>query len=202
MIQSLISNCGLPAGSNQLKPACIDRDDLVLSDSLGRVPNCSAMTALPLYSGGTVNVNLCEDDSAVIAMGAPAGWVHGRCPVTCGIPCLSTPVECDKASGIETCVHTSSNMPCEFNAGSGCVFSKDEDKNGRLQRSGADECASQTGTPWLYNKGIEGVIPPNVFDNMGHTQRLMMHMNRIQGKRSAAYARARSHMLRMNDMSA
>ena len=93
-------------------------------------------------------------------------------------------------------------MPCEFNAGSGCVFSKDEDKNGRLQRSGADECATQTGTLWLYNKGIEGAIPLNVFDNMGHTQRLMMHMNRIQGIHSAAYARARSHMLRMNDMSA
>ena len=98
---------------------------------------------------------------------------------------------------METCVHTSSNMPCEFNAGSGCVFSKDKDRNGRLQRAGADECATQTGTLWLYNKGIEGAIPRNVFESMGHTQRLMMHMNKIQGIHSATlshtHTRARAH---------
>ena len=56
------------------------------------------MTAFPLDSGGTVN--LCEDDSALSGT-APAGWVHARCPVTCGIPCLSTPLQCVPA--LDTC---------------------------------------------------------------------------------------------------
>ena len=59
------------------------------------------MTAFPLDSGGTVTVNLCEDESPAIALGAPAGWVHARCPVTCGIPCLSTPLQCVPA--LDTC---------------------------------------------------------------------------------------------------
>ena len=98
-IQMVVSQCGLPAGSNQLKPACVDQDDQVNSDSQGVLQNCSAATAFPLGSGGTVN--LCEDDSVAIALGAPAGWVHAHCPVTCGIPCLSTPLQCVPA--LDTC---------------------------------------------------------------------------------------------------
>ena len=98
-IQMVVSQCGLPAGSNQLKPACVDQDDQVNSDSQGVLQNCSAATAFPLGSGGTVN--LCEDDSVAIALGAPAGWVHALCPVTCGIPCLSTPLQCVPA--LDTC---------------------------------------------------------------------------------------------------
>ena len=89
MIRSVITNCGLPAGSGP-PAACFDNDEQVKMDSDGAVQNCAAMTSFS--SNGTVN--LCKDESPVTKMGAPPGWVHSRCPVTCGLCNATAPVQC------------------------------------------------------------------------------------------------------------
>ena len=89
MIQSVVTNCGLPAGSGP-PAACVDNNVLVKIESDDRIQNCTAMTSFS--SNGTFN--LCKDESPVTEMGAPPGWVHSRCPVTCGLCNATAPVQC------------------------------------------------------------------------------------------------------------
>ena len=61
----------------------MDRDERVNSDSQGLVQNCTVMKAFDTGEGELLD--LCHNDSWVTSLGAPAGWVHGNCPVTCGL---------------------------------------------------------------------------------------------------------------------
>jgi hypothetical protein len=91
-----VDDCGLSANSIKLSPfydECADKDDLVKADSEGEVENCAALTA---FDTGSATLNLCRNDSWITSQGAPAGWVHKRCPVTCGlcVPSKVKEVEC------------------------------------------------------------------------------------------------------------
>ena len=61
----------------------MDQDERVNSDSEGRIQNCTVMKEFDTGEGEILD--LCHNDSWVTSLGAPAGWVHGRCPVTCGL---------------------------------------------------------------------------------------------------------------------
>ena len=97
-IKSVVDACGLTANSINISPSsvCVDNDDLVKADSEGAVPNCAAFTA---FNTGDAILNLCRNDSWLTSQGAPAGWVHERCPITCGLCVASNPkaVECRAA---------------------------------------------------------------------------------------------------------
>ena len=103
-IFDIAGRCGFPADTVSTS-LCVDNDAQVKSDSEGVIQNCAAMTSLP--SNGTVGTvyNLCNDESPVIAMGAPAGWVRSRCPVTCG--CIPTPTPtCPSSPAKQECPST------------------------------------------------------------------------------------------------
>ena len=55
---------------------CFDNDKQVSYDSDGGLPDCA--TALAAMGGQ------CADDSALVAMGAPAGWIASICQKSCG----------------------------------------------------------------------------------------------------------------------
>ena len=100
-IFDIAGRCGFPADTVSTS-LCVDNDAQVKSDSEGVIQNCAAMTSLP--SNGTV-YDLCNDESPVIAMGAPAGWVRSRCPVTCG--CIPTPTPtCPSSPAKQECPST------------------------------------------------------------------------------------------------
>ena len=81
LMAGIVGDCGLSESAIKLSN-CVDQDERVKSDSGGAVPNCKAMTQ---FDTGSAMVNLCTDDSWVTSQGAPAGWVHSNCPVTCGL---------------------------------------------------------------------------------------------------------------------
>ena len=67
----------------------MDQDNQVRMDSQGIINNCFEMTVFNtsvLNTSDTSSiVNLCNNDSWVTSQGAPYGWVHSRCPITCGL---------------------------------------------------------------------------------------------------------------------
>ena len=65
---------GMMCNSNQsTQTECMDSDAQVKSDTSGAIPDCAAASGF------------CADDSVLVAQGVPEGWLHERCPKTCGM---------------------------------------------------------------------------------------------------------------------
>ena len=79
-------------GDDDHDEGCFDDDSTVSADSQGQL-TCGSAIAL---MGGN-----CDDDSALVALGAPAGWIGGLCRESCGY-CHeddqdATPTNCEEA---------------------------------------------------------------------------------------------------------
>ena len=70
---------GMMCNSQQsTQTECMDSDAQVKSDTSGAIPDCASASGF------------CADDSVLVAQGVPEGWLHERCPKTCGL-CADPP---------------------------------------------------------------------------------------------------------------
>ena len=65
-------------GGDDSSDACGDDDEGIWTDTDG---------ALTCAAGFAMLGNQCDDDAAIVALGALAGWFASKCPATCGLPC-------------------------------------------------------------------------------------------------------------------
>ena len=77
---------GMMCNSKQsTQTECMDSDAQVKSDTSGAIPDCASASGF------------CADDSVLVAQGVPEGWLHERCPKTCGL--CADPTQSSSTSG-------------------------------------------------------------------------------------------------------
>ena len=77
---------GMMCNSKQsTQTECMDSDAQVKSDTSGAIPDCASASGF------------CADDSVLVAQGVPEGWLHERCPKTCGL--CADPPQSNSTSG-------------------------------------------------------------------------------------------------------
>ena len=119
--------CGLCADS---QTECMDSDAQVKSDTSGAIPDCASASGF------------CADDSVLVAQGVPEGWLHERCPKTCGL--CADPPQSNSTSGRVLYMQRVKISSCTASMGGGGVAVWSEGPDTRDHRSIARISLSHT----------------------------------------------------------